>query len=129
MHNRMHDFAYFLGFTEQNWNAQAFNFGITDAAGERPAHRRVQPAHCTDARQREHDHVPDGAASITNMYFWQPIAASFYRLRGRRLRHGGHRPRYGHMIENRMIGKGNAAPGFHAGAMGEGFGDLNAAST
>ena len=29
-HNRMHDFAYFLGFTEQNWNAQDFNFGLTE---------------------------------------------------------------------------------------------------
>ena len=29
-HNRMHDFAYFLGFTEQNWNAQDYNFGLTE---------------------------------------------------------------------------------------------------
>ncbi len=33
---------------------------------------------------------------------------------------------YGHMIENRMIGKGFAPQGEHAGAMGEAFGDLNA---
>ena len=32
---------------------------------------------------------------------------------------------YGHMIENRMIGKGNVRVGHHAGAMGESFGDLN----
>ena len=30
MHNRMHDFSYFLGFTEQNWNAQSSNFGNTE---------------------------------------------------------------------------------------------------
>jgi hypothetical protein len=32
---------------------------------------------------------------------------------------------YGHMIENRMIGKGNVRTGHHAGAMGESFGDMN----
>ena len=31
---------------------------------------------------------------------------------------------YGHMIENRMIGKGNRRTGHHAGAMGESTGDL-----
>jgi hypothetical protein len=33
---------------------------------------------------------------------------------------------YGHMIENRMIGKGAARTGHHAGAMGESSGDLMA---
>jgi hypothetical protein len=33
---------------------------------------------------------------------------------------------YGHMIENRMIGKGNRRSGFHAGAMGESFADFDA---
>ena len=32
MHNRMHDFSYFLGFTEENWNGQASNFGLTESA-------------------------------------------------------------------------------------------------
>jgi hypothetical protein len=32
---------------------------------------------------------------------------------------------FGHMVENRMIGKGNRRQGHHAGAMGESFGDLN----
>ena len=31
---------------------------------------------------------------------------------------------YGHMIENRMIGKGNLRGGHHAGAMGESHGDM-----
>jgi extracellular elastinolytic metalloproteinase len=60
------------------------------------------------------------------MYFWQPLAASFYAP----CVDGdydtgviGHE--YGHMIENRMIGKGNTRSGHHAGAMGESFGDLN----
>ncbi len=29
-HNRMHDWAYFLGFTEMNWNGQDYNFGLTE---------------------------------------------------------------------------------------------------
>jgi hypothetical protein len=33
---------------------------------------------------------------------------------------------YGHMVENRMVGKGFRRSGEHAGAMGEAFGDLNA---
>jgi hypothetical protein len=31
---------------------------------------------------------------------------------------------FGHMIENRVIGKGDHRTGFHAGSMGEAFGDL-----
>ena len=30
-HNRMHDWAYGLGFTEPTWNAQKRNFGLTEA--------------------------------------------------------------------------------------------------
>ena len=33
-HNRMHDWSYFLGFTEQNWNAQDYNFGLTERRQE-----------------------------------------------------------------------------------------------
>ena len=34
MHNRMHDFSYFLGFTEPNLNGQSGNFGNTEALQE-----------------------------------------------------------------------------------------------
>ena len=37
MHNRMHDWSYFLGFTEQNWNAQDSNFGLTESYRENDA--------------------------------------------------------------------------------------------
>ena len=59
------------------------------------------------------------------MYFWQPIAGSFYApcVDGD-YDQGVIGHEFGHMIENRMIGKGNARAGFHAGAMGEAFGDL-----
>ena len=69
--------------------------------------------------------LPDGASSVTNMYFWQPIAGSFYApcVDGD-YDQGVIGHEFGHMIENRMIGKGNNRAGFHAGSMGEAFGDL-----
>ena len=61
------------------------------------------------------------------MYLWQPMAGAFYAP----CVDGdydagviGHE--YGHMIENRMIGKGDRRTGHHAGAMGESDGDLMA---
>ena len=69
--------------------------------------------------------LPDGSSSITNMYLWQPVAGAFYPP----CVDGdydagiiGHE--YTHMIENRMIGKGDQRSGFQAGAMGEAAGDL-----
>jgi hypothetical protein len=61
------------------------------------------------------------------MFLWQPIAGSFYApcVDGDYdMSVIGHE--FGHMIENRMIGKGFRRSGDHAGAMGEAFGDLNA---
>ena len=66
--------------------------------------------------------------AITNMYLWQPIAGTFYApcVDGDYdMAVIGHE--YGHMIENRMIGKGDTRAGHHAGAMGESFGDFDAA--
>jgi extracellular elastinolytic metalloproteinase len=59
------------------------------------------------------------------MYLWQPVAGAFYAP----CVDGdydagviGHE--YTHMIENRMIGKGDRRSGHHAGAMGESVADL-----
>jgi extracellular elastinolytic metalloproteinase len=127
MHNRMHDFSYFLGFTEQNWNAQSSNFGNTEAWQEGdPLIGDVQSGAQTTTRDNANmSTLPDGASSVTNMYFWQPIAGSFYSpcVDGD-YDQGVIGHEFGHMIENRMIGKGNVRSGFHAGAMGEAFGDL-----
>ena len=134
MHNRMHDFAYWLGFTEANWNAQARNFGLTEAfrendpiIGDVQAGAALPPPASTRARNNANMiTLPDGAASITNMYLWQPVAGGFYApcVDGDYdMGVIGHE--YGHMIENRMIGKGNVRSGHHAGAMGESHGDLH----
>jgi len=127
MHNRMHDFSYFLGFTEPNWNAQSSNFGNTEAWQEGdPVIGDVQSGAQTTTRDNANmSTLPDGASSVTNMYFWQPIAGSFYApcVDGD-YDQGVIGHEFGHMIENRMISKGSSRAGFHAGSMGEAFGDL-----
>jgi hypothetical protein len=130
VHNRMHDWTYYLGFTERNWNAQDYNFGLTERRQENdPLFGDVQ-AGAVIAGVRDNANMitqPDGVSSITNMYLWQPIQAAFYAP----CVDGdydagviGHE--YGHMVENRMIGKGNIRTGHHAGAMGESNGDMMA---
>ena len=128
MHNRMHDWSYFLGFTEQRWNAQDYNFGSPTLENDRLLGRAQSGAVVPGSRDNANMATrPDGTSSITNMFLWQPIAGGFYApcVDGDYdmavIAH-----EYGHMIENRMIGKGVRRQGFHAGAMGESFGDLNA---
>jgi len=133
MHNRMHDWTYNLGFTEANWNAQMSNYGRGGAEND-PVRGRAQSAARTGGfptySGRDNANMstqPDGTPSITNMFVWQPLAGSFYApcVDGDYdmsvIAH-----EYGHMVENRMIGKGNRRSGDHAGAMGESAGDLMA---
>jgi extracellular elastinolytic metalloproteinase len=127
MHNRMHDFSYYLGFTEENWNAQASNFGLTESWQEGdPLIGDVQSGVSVGSRDNANmATMPDGNSSITNMYMWQPIAGSFYApcVDGD-YDQGVIGHEFTHMIENRMIGKGSSRSGFHAGSMGEGVADL-----
>jgi extracellular elastinolytic metalloproteinase len=132
MHNRMHDWAYFLGFTERRWNAQESNFGTGGTAENDPVLGDAQAGAVTGGFPsylgRDNANMipnPDGVAPITNMYLWQPIAGAFYApcVDGDfDMAVIGHE--YGHLIENRMIGKGGRRSQHHAGAMGESFGDL-----
>ena len=135
-HNRMHDWSYMLGFTEESWNAQDSNFGITEATREndpvigdaQAGARLAPPVVYSEARNNANMiTLPEGTSSITNMYMWQPVAGIYYPP----CVDGdydaaviGHE--YGHMIENRMVGKGIRRSGHHAGAMGESGGDLMA---
>jgi extracellular elastinolytic metalloproteinase len=132
MHSRMHNWSYHLGFTEQTWNAQAFNFGMGTAEND-PLIGMVQAGAVTggpptyagrdNAFMRT---LPDGTSSQSGMFLWQPIPGAFYApcVDGDYdMAVIGHE--YGHMIENRMIGKGSNRTGFHAGAMGESFGDFS----
>jgi hypothetical protein len=131
MHNRMHDFAYNLGFTESAWNLQDDNFG-KGGLGADPEHGNSQSgARVPGVLIRDNANQatpPDGTPPTTNMFLWQAIAGSFY---------GpcvdgdydmsviGHE--YTHAISNRMVaGPDRGLSGFQAGAMGESWSDLDA---
>ena len=134
MHNRMHDFAYFLGFTEQTFNLQSFNFGAGGVEndpeqGNAQAGGRVGGPPAFLARDNANQITgPDGVAPITNMYLWQPIAGSFYPpcVDGDYdMSVIGHE--YTHAISNRMVGGPDTGlQTFQGGAMGESWSDLDA---
>ena len=116
MHNRMHDWAYFLGFTEQNWNAQDYNFGLTESFARTTRSSGTQAGALIPGVRDNANMItlPDGLPSVTNMYFWQSFAGSFYApcVDGDYdMPIIGHE--YTHMIENRMIGKGVGRSGHH----------------
>jgi extracellular elastinolytic metalloproteinase len=115
MHNRMHDWAYHLGFTEATWNMQQDNFG-RGGLGSDIEQGNAQAGGVSGgppdfaARDNANQITPrDGLAPITNMYLWQPIAGSFYSpcLDGDYdmsvIAH-----EYTHAITNRMIAGPNA---------------------
>ena len=131
-HNRMHDWSYVLGFREATWNGQDFNFGI-NTIGERDVVEGIVQAGGANGgfptyAGRDNAFMrtnPDGTRSQSGMFLWQPLAGSFYApcVDGDYdMTVIGHE--YGHMIENRLIGKGNRRFGTHAGMMGESHGDL-----
>jgi extracellular elastinolytic metalloproteinase len=136
MHNRMHDWAYHLGFNEARWNAQFVNvrpgtlqedglWGSVQSGAISGGNAPPQPY--TGRDNANMVSFPDGTTPVTNMYLWQPLAGTFYApcVDGDYdMPIIGHE--YAHLIENRMIGKGNIRAGHHAGAMGESNGDLNA---
>jgi extracellular elastinolytic metalloproteinase len=136
-HNRVHDWAYHLGLTEENWNAQDHNFGRTEqwrqndaVLGDAQSGAAIptQQAFALGARNNANmSTVPEGGSSVTNMYFWQPQAGSFYGpCADGDFDTGVIVHEYGHLIENRLIGKGGLrAPfPFHTSPMGEGHADL-----
>jgi extracellular elastinolytic metalloproteinase len=132
MHNRMHDWTYHLGLDERHWNAQESNFGTGGTAENDPVIGNAQAGAADGGFPsylgRDNANMitlPDGVSPITNMYLWQPLAGAFYPpcVDGDYdMSVIGHE--YGHMVENRLIGKGGNRGGHHAGAMGESSGDL-----
>ena len=134
MHNRVHDWAYFLGFTEQTFNLQSFNFGAGGAEND-PEQGNSQaggivggPPGFTARDNANQVTGPDGTAPITNMFLWQPIAGSFYPpcVDGSfDMSVIGHE--YTHAISNRMVAGPNQGIGtFQGGSMGESWSDLDA---
>ena len=145
-HNVMHDWAYYLGFDEAHWNAQQYNNGVTTTSpmplpggpvrqplGNDALIGNAQSGAASGSRDNANMNTgADGTHPTTNQFVWQPLAASFYApcVDGAYdFSVFGHE--FGHLIENRMIGKGvgarqGANPAQAAGAMGEGFSDFDA---
>jgi hypothetical protein len=131
-HNRMHDYSYFLGFTEKNYNLQQNNFGAGGVNGD-PEIGNVQAGALTagppsylgrdNANQIT---LQDGTPGITNQYLFQPIAGAFYAPcadGGLDMGIVGHE--YTHAISNRMVGgPDEGLTSEQGGAMGESWSDL-----
>jgi len=133
-HNRMHDFSYFLGFTERNSNMQLNNFGNTQQTRENdPEVGNVQAGAVSGGSPsylgRDNANqitLQDGTPGITNQYLFQPIAAALYSpcVDGDMdMGIVGHE--YTHAISNRMVAGPDA--GLSDGSMGESWSDLDAA--
>ena len=125
-HNRLHDFSYQLGFTEQTWNAQQSNFDQGED-GNDPEVGKAQSGARLGIRDNANQYsTPDGVAPWSNMYLWQPVAGGAYvpcvdgDFDGTVIGH-----EYTHLISNRMIAGPDAGlSGYQAGGMGESWSDL-----
>ena len=137
-HNRMHDFSYYLGFTEENYNLQTDNLGRNDdpTRANDPEVGNAQAGALTGGQPsflgRDNANqiaLQDGIPGITNQYLFQPIAGAFYSPctdGALDMSIVGHE--YTHAISNRMIGgPDEGITSEQGGAMGESWGDLTAA--
>ncbi|HKT03429.1 MAG TPA: M36 family metallopeptidase, partial [Rugosimonospora sp.] len=127
-HNRMHDWAYHLGFTEATWNMQAVNL-VPSGLGGDAEQGRAQSNALTGSRNNANQATPaDGLKPLTNMFLWQPVAGSAYPpcVDGDYdMTVIGHE--YTHAISNRMIaGPDSGITGYQGGSMGEAWSDLAA---
>lgn len=134
-HNRMHDFSYYLGFTEDNYNMQTDNGGRGGVAGD-PEIGNAQAGALSGGQPsflgRDNANqitLQDGTPGITNQYLFQPIAGAFYAPctdGGLDMGIVGHE--YTHAISNRMVaGPDEGLTSEQGGAMGESWSDLVAA--
>jgi len=127
MHNRMHDWAYGLGFTEATWNLQKSNVSAYGKAAD-AEHGNAQQGAATQTTRNNANQAtpPDGMQPVTNMYMWQPSAGSAYPpcVDGDfDMTVIGHE--YTHAISNRMIaGPDSGIGSTQGGAMGESWSDL-----
>ena len=138
-HNRIHDWSYFLGFTENNFNMQFNNFGNTSPDRQNDPEVGQSQAGAiqggfpsfTGRDNANQTTLNDGIPGITNMYLWQPLPAAFYAA----CTDGdfdqsviGHE--YTHAISNRMVGGPDSglssSSDGQARSMGESYSDLTA---
>ncbi|MFC0104960.1 M36 family metallopeptidase [Kibdelosporangium aridum] len=132
-HNRMHDWSYHLGFTEETWNMQASNgdrggLGGDAERGNAQAGGRAggAPPGFPSRNNANQATPPDGVPPTTNMYLWQPTPGGFYApcVDGDYdMSVIGHE--YGHAISGRLIAGPNSGwSGAQGGAMNESHSDL-----
>ncbi|WP_200956475.1 M36 family metallopeptidase [Nocardioides sp. Soil777] len=135
-HNRMHDFSYYLGFTEDNYNMQTDNGGRGGVPGDPEVGNAqagaITGSPATTGLGRDNANqitLQDGTPGITNQYLFQPIAGAFYAPctdGGLDMGIVGHE--YTHAISNRMVaGPDEGLTSEQGGAMGESWSDLVAA--
>jgi hypothetical protein len=133
MHNRMHDWSYHLGFTEETWNMQVSN-GDRGGLGGDPERGNAQaggraggaPPGFPSRNNANQITPPDGVPPTTNMYLWQPTPGGFYApcVDGDYdMSVIGHE--YSHAISGRLVGGPDLGwSGAQAGAMNESHSDL-----
>ncbi|NRN65299.1 Peptidase propeptide and YPEB domain-containing protein [Kibdelosporangium sp. 4NS15] len=132
-HNRMHDWPYHLGFTEETWNMQATNgdrggLGGDAERGNAQAGGRAggAPPGFPSRNNANQATPPDGVPPTTNMYLWQPTPGGFYApcVDGDYdMSVIGHE--YSHAISGRLIAGPNSGwSGAQGGAMNESHSDL-----
>ncbi len=136
MHNRMHDWSYYLGFTEENNNMQLENVGSEADAEERENDPEIGNSQSGSIgggptfQGRDNANqiaMNDGTPGITNQYLWEPLQAGFYAPctdGAYDMGIVGHE--YGHAISNKMTDGSNGLSGAQAGSMGESWSDLMA---
>ena len=133
-HNRMHNYSFSLGFTEQNYNMQQVNVENPGVArdgdpeignAQAGALSGGQPSYLGRDNANQIT-LQDGVPGITNQYLFQPIAGAFYAPcvdGGLDMSIVGHE--YTHAISNRMVGgPDEGLTSDQGGAMGESWGDL-----
>ncbi|VXB23001.1 M36 family metallopeptidase [Nocardioides sp. AX2bis] len=135
VHNRMHDYSYYLGFDEGNYNMQLDNLGRGGVEGDQEignaqagAITGGQPTYLGRDNANQIT-LQDGIPGITNQYLFQPIAGAFYAPctdGGLDMGIVGHE--YTHAISNRMVaGPDEGLTSNQGAAMGESWSDLVAA--
>ncbi|HWL34930.1 MAG TPA: M36 family metallopeptidase [Frankiaceae bacterium] len=138
-YGRMHDWSYYLGFTESTWNMQQKNLGEDQETSQEPKDGDPEKGQAqagavagsvlfTGRDNANQISLQDGAPGVTNQYLWHPLQASFYSpcVDGAYdMGVVGHE--YTHAISNRMIGGPDAGIGGSEGPkMGEAWSDLAA---
>jgi extracellular elastinolytic metalloproteinase len=130
-HNRVHDWAYLLGWTEVNSTLQFDNFGNTGPTRANDGEVGSAQAGRLTINGRDNANqltLQDGIPGITNQYLWQPLPAAIYAP----CVDGAYDlgiivHEVTHATSNRMTGGPDGAlGGGQAGKMGEAWSDLAA---